>query len=397
MNKSIVLASLAVIAGVVRADCGSQFTFPDFSSTSGLTLVGDADVFEDQLRLTRQGQGGAGAAWFTASQSRLDKGFTTQFSFMIQNGSADGFAFVIQNAAPDAIGGTGSGMGYAGISSSVAIEFDTFGFSDEFATPHISVQSRGLESNETPDEFSLGHIVPPFSFNDGGMHDVMIQYTPGILYIWLDGDPWLFVPLDLQSVLGSDNILGEGGCAWVGFTGGAGAATADQIIQHWSFDDFSGVQTCVRVDLDGGGNTENPETGDRVTLEWIVTGTGPKTYHWRIHESDYFFDDDRHTGAQTYRMIVDPWIPADDVFYDFDAGNECSGLGVGSLVPGIQCPGDLNYDGIVEDADFVIFVQAYNALIVPDADKRCDWNGDRLVEDSDFVFFVGYYNDLLCP
>lgn len=65
----------------------------------------------------------------------------------------------------------------------------------------------------------------------------------------------------------------------------------------------------------------------------------------------------------------------------------------------LACPADLNGDEIVEDADFVIFVAAYNDLLCPEAPAECpaDFNHDGLVDDADFVYFVGAYNDLVCP
>ncbi|MBX3387945.1 MAG: hypothetical protein KF691_00670 [Phycisphaeraceae bacterium] len=57
------------------------------------------------------------------------------------------------------------------------------------------------------------------------------------------------------------------------------------------------------------------------------------------------------------------------------------------------CPGDLNGDGFVDDADFVLFAGYYDNLI----DPRGDLNGDGLTEDSDFVIFAGSYDALLCP
>jgi len=64
------------------------------------------------------------------------------------------------------------------------------------------------------------------------------------------------------------------------------------------------------------------------------------------------------------------------------------------------CPADLNGDGFVDDADFVIFVQAYNLLYCSDAlmpDKcAADLTNDGYVLDDDFVSFVPAYNQLLC-
>jgi len=68
---------------------------------------------------------------------------------------------------------------------------------------------------------------------------------------------------------------------------------------------------------------------------------------------------------------------------------------------GPTCPGDLNNDGFVDDADFVIFASAYNILDCADpsmpAGCPADLNGDDFVDDADFVIFAAAYNALLCP
>lgn len=69
--------------------------------------------------------------------------------------------------------------------------------------------------------------------------------------------------------------------------------------------------------------------------------------------------------------------------------------------PGTDCPGDLNNDGFVDDADFVLFAAAYDLLdcFDPSMPPGCpaDLNGDDIVDDSDFVLFVAAYNELVCP
>ncbi|MGH7244031.1 MAG: S8 family serine peptidase [Phycisphaerales bacterium] len=63
----------------------------------------------------------------------------------------------------------------------------------------------------------------------------------------------------------------------------------------------------------------------------------------------------------------------------------------------IQCPGDLNADSVVEDADFQLFIQSYNELISPGgAYTGADFNGDGLTDDLDFQIFVRLYDVLLC-
>lgn len=68
---------------------------------------------------------------------------------------------------------------------------------------------------------------------------------------------------------------------------------------------------------------------------------------------------------------------------------------------GPLCPGDLNYDGMVVDADFTIFLAGYNTgdCADPDMPAGCpaDLNHDRVVDDADFGLFVVAYDRLACP
>ena len=62
-----------------------------------------------------------------------------------------------------------------------------------------------------------------------------------------------------------------------------------------------------------------------------------------------------------------------------------------------ECGADFNQDGFVDDADFVLFADAYNLFTTPAADSFCDLNLDTVVDDADFVLFAGAYNELFCP
>ena len=64
----------------------------------------------------------------------------------------------------------------------------------------------------------------------------------------------------------------------------------------------------------------------------------------------------------------------------------------------IRCAGDLNSDGVVDDADFSIFLGFYNAYLSPGGKYTgADFNGDGVADDQDFQRFVVRYDDLLCP
>ncbi|MBX3381458.1 MAG: immunoglobulin domain-containing protein [Phycisphaeraceae bacterium] len=64
------------------------------------------------------------------------------------------------------------------------------------------------------------------------------------------------------------------------------------------------------------------------------------------------------------------------------------------------CPGDLNADGLVNDADFAIFASAYDLLLcgAPTMPIGClsDCNGDGVVDDADFQVFVVAYGQMVC-
>lgn len=61
--------------------------------------------------------------------------------------------------------------------------------------------------------------------------------------------------------------------------------------------------------------------------------------------------------------------------------------------PPSACPADLNGDGLVDDADFVVFVEAYEFLVTPAG----DFDFDGVTGDGDFVVFVAGYDALVCP
>jgi len=62
-----------------------------------------------------------------------------------------------------------------------------------------------------------------------------------------------------------------------------------------------------------------------------------------------------------------------------------------------SCWADLTHNEVVDDADFVPFVQAYNDLVCPALLCPADLNDDGVVDDADFQLFVVAYDALLCP
>jgi len=239
-------------------------TNPQFLATSELGPV--------VLRLTPNTGNQVASAWFNSPQF-VQNGFSTNFQFQFTGASAppaDGIAFVIQNSSTAAIGyaaGNGGALGYgdgdastnpstgAGIPNSLAIEFDVFQNSWDPAfdgAGHVAVQSCGTGPNTShhnqlclgdggPNS-TLGAPVSTPSLTDGLVHSVTVTYTPpvsgcpvaclGSLHVILDNVD-LYpsgVSVDLNSI-----GLGEGGSAYVGFTGATGADVENQDILNWTY------------------------------------------------------------------------------------------------------------------------------------------------------------------
>jgi hypothetical protein len=58
-----------------------------------------------------------------------------------------------------------------------------------------------------------------------------------------------------------------------------------------------------------------------------------------------------------------------------------------------RCPADLNGDGLVDDADFSLFVVSYDIFL----DVAGDFTLDCVTDDRDFSVFAKAYDQLICP
>ncbi len=243
---------------VVPLTLPAQFQYDGFqiADLTSLTLVKNATIEGNRLRLTNSANYQIGACWYNIQQ-QIGDGFETVFTFKIADlnaGGADGFAFVIQNHALDAIGVEGGGVGYAGIPRSLAIEFDTWWNSGEPDDNHISVQTAGILENQAAHDNSLGHVSPLINLSDGDTHIVKIVYAPPTLHIYLDSltFPLLSVKVDIV-----DTLQLTDGMAWVGFTAATGAANQKHYIFSWEFYPLPYLTTQ---------NSNRPESVDRFLL-----------------------------------------------------------------------------------------------------------------------------------
>jgi hypothetical protein len=269
---AFVAQALLLLAGT---GSGQDFSYPDFSNMTGLTVNANAGQAGSVLRLTPSTNTQRGSCFYNLP-TQVAAGFTCTFTFRIDlptGGGADGMAFVIHNAAKglNAIGDNGSGMGYAinssqSIENSLVVEFDTWDSSlGDPGNNHVSIHTRGTAPNDYSEDFSIGNAVVPAAMDDGAVHTALIGYDGVTIEVYVDDlvTPLISVPWDFATggtylvggSVGGLNLM-SGGTAHVGFsaaTGGA-AETHDVLSWYWSVGDGPvGTGYCSPANINSSG------------------------------------------------------------------------------------------------------------------------------------------------
>lgn len=249
--------------------------FNDFSSVAGLNLNGDAVRDGDELRLTPTSDNRAGSAFFdTAISLDNNASFRSSFAFRVSGGSggADGLTFTIQNdtAGANAIGSTGGGLGYEGITNSVAVEFDNYKNPYDVNGNHVAILQGGSVSS------SLKTLEPSFNLNNGSTYYAWVEYngTSDVLAVYLNNSnskpatALLKATVDLESAVGNS--------AYFGFTAATGGANNAHRILSWQMDQQIPPQdppteqgdTVVAIDVIANQGLALP-----TAIEWLPDGT----------------------------------------------------------------------------------------------------------------------------
>ena len=181
--------------------CEDNFDVNDFN------LAGNASISGNEATLTLAQNGKKGMIW-SDFKIDLDEDFSVEADLYFgskNSGGADGIAFVMQPLSNDQ-GSPGGGIGYAGISPSIAIEFDTYynGGSDATTNDHAAIikdgNVYGNHSAYTPYN-DLGDI------EDGNYHRVIINWDAStkIFSMSFDGAQKLSVEIDIKNTIFSGN------------------------------------------------------------------------------------------------------------------------------------------------------------------------------------------------
>jgi PA14 domain/Bacterial lectin/Gylcosyl hydrolase family 115 C-terminal domain len=197
-----------------------------FAGATGLTANGSAGFTGSAARLTDGGTSQAGSLFSTNQVNAA--GFATTFDFQLTSAAADGFAFVIQGAGNTALGGSGSGLGYQGIGTSVAVKFDLFDNAGE------GTSSTGLYTNGAAPTGGATDLLPSgIDLHSGHVFRVSIAYVGASLSVTIR-DLTTGATATQSYAVDVPGLVG-GNTAYVGFTGGTGGQTAVQDILNWTY------------------------------------------------------------------------------------------------------------------------------------------------------------------
>ncbi|HEY4215059.1 MAG TPA: chitobiase/beta-hexosaminidase C-terminal domain-containing protein [Steroidobacteraceae bacterium] len=210
-------------------DTGSTPSYPSGFTTSGLGFNGGATVSGGALVLTDGGNVEGRSAWYSTPVNV--QRFTSDFTFQLNAPgatSADGFTFTIQNVGPGVVGTAGSGLGYQGIGSSVALKFDVFSSAGE------GPDSIGLYTNGAAPTMPAVNLTPSgVDLHSGDTMSAHVVYDGTTLTLTITDQVTSASFTDSETI----NIPATvgGNTAYVGFTGGTGGYTAVQNILTWTY------------------------------------------------------------------------------------------------------------------------------------------------------------------
>jgi hypothetical protein len=220
-SSSVVMAAYTI--GAVT----TYINYPSGGFTgSALSLNYGASVTGGLLQLTDGGADEERSAWFTTKVPV--QAFTTNFTFQLSNASADGMTFAIQGDNIWELGDPGGGLGYQGISNSVAVKFDLYNNAGE------GNDSTGLYTDgAAPTVPAVDLSSTGINLHSGDTMAVQMVYNGTTLTMTLtdtvtNAAATEVFTVNIPSVVGSDT-------AYVGFTGSTGGETATQNVLSWTY------------------------------------------------------------------------------------------------------------------------------------------------------------------
>jgi hypothetical protein len=205
-----------------------------FTGTAGFALVGSPTLSNGAFELTDGGANEARAVWFATPVNIQN--FATQFEFLQTAATADGFTFTLQNstAGVKAIGTGGRGLGYKGITPSIAVKFDL-----QNAAGQADNSTGFYTDGALPTVPELDMTSSGINLHSGDILDAQISYNGTTLTLVLTDTVTratftASTNIDIPALLGANT-------AYIGFTASTGNMTSIQYLLNWTYQVNSGI------------------------------------------------------------------------------------------------------------------------------------------------------------
>lgn len=222
--STLSISSLAAALAFLQFSDSARADISGFGGNgTGWTLNGTATVSANALQLTTESTLEAGSAFYNTPQNI--NSFSTSFSYqathLFGGDTADGMVFVLQNQGPTALGSSGGYLGYTGISSAAGVAFNLLN-----SAP--AVPGTGYAATSVPYNYQS---VAPVNMMD--LLNITLSYNGTTLNEFIkdtvNGNTYsTSYTVNLASAVG-------GSTAYIGFTGGTGLGTAQQVISNFSY------------------------------------------------------------------------------------------------------------------------------------------------------------------
>jgi len=241
--------------------------FPTFPNSSGFTLNNAATVTANVLRLTPAQNSRMGSAYLTAPLPiGPNTSFATRFVFR-QHGTADGadgLAFVIQGVGADTLGAAGGGLGYGGVTKSLAVEIDSFQGPGDPSGNHVGIVLNGETATH------LQAHTPAFDLEDGASHTLWVEYDgpAKVLRVFLAQGVVIARPTTpVMTATGLDLEALTAGPAWFGFSSGTGGSNNNHDVEAWNLNVNANALPAPPVLVAPGNRTSARGVADSLQLQ----------------------------------------------------------------------------------------------------------------------------------
>jgi Concanavalin A-like lectin/glucanases superfamily/Immunoglobulin domain/Immunoglobulin I-set domain len=206
-------------------------TRPSFNTNGfGWSLNGGPTITDNVLLLT-DGNGSEARASFYPYPLYIGA-FSASFLYQdVGGGGADGMAFVLHNAPAGAaaLGGGGGGLGYSGITPSVALEMNIYANN----TPGIAFRANGAVGGPY-------NATTPVDVSSGNPIQIDIVYNQGVVKVTLK-DTVTSSTYTTNMVVGSLPGMVGADTAYVGLTGATGGTASTQQVSNFTFISYPGL------------------------------------------------------------------------------------------------------------------------------------------------------------